>query len=238
VIPGITVPMPQPPPRSVALNGPASVIEGPLPPGFIPQTITNSNGVSTPIWQPGTLPPGVGPSVAGPPHLPHSAHTQRSGPIYGNPLNKDRDDDDEYIPFSPYGPGSFPGGSTIPTARPNGSGPGMTPVAGSRTLPGLGVVPGANVGPRPGVSIYAPAPPPIVPPIPMGNTWGFSPGGVIPGPLPPSAPHPEEDENDDVDSETALNTRINASIGKRAIPPGQDFGRAPVNPPGYPNWRR
>jgi len=94
------------------------------------------------------------------------------------------------------------------------------------------------VGPRSGVSIYAPAPPPIVPPIPMGNTWGFSPSAAIPGPLPPSAPHPEEDENDDVDSETALNTRINASIGKRANPPGQDYGRGPVNAPAYPNWRR
>ena len=114
----------------------------------------------------------------------------------------------------------------------------MTPATAPRTLPSLGVQPGSNVGQRPGVSIYAPGPPPIVPPIPMGNTWGLSPSGVIPGPLPHAAPHPEEDENDDLDSETALNTRINANIGLRAMPPGQDFGRGPGSGPGYPNWPR
>ena len=50
VIPGVTIPMPQPPPRR-------SDPWGSLPPGFIPQTITEPNGVSTPIWQPGTFPP-------------------------------------------------------------------------------------------------------------------------------------------------------------------------------------
>jgi hypothetical protein len=235
VIPGVTVPMPHPPPRSVPLNGP-TVIDGPIPPGFVPQTITDPNGVSTPIWQPRNLPSGAGPGVSGPPH---SAQTPRPGPIYGNPLNKDREDEEEsYVPFSPYGPGSRPGGSA--TGRPNGSGPGMTPAITPRNLPPPGGLTGSNVGPRSGVSIYAPGPPPIVPPIPMGNTWGYSPGGVIPGPLPQSTPHPEEDENDDVDSETALNTRMNANIGKRARPPSQDFGRGPGSGPGpgYPNWPR
>ena len=50
VIPSVTIPMPQPPSRG-------NVSWGPLPPGFVPQTITDPSGVSTPIWQPGTLPP-------------------------------------------------------------------------------------------------------------------------------------------------------------------------------------
>lgn len=110
----------------------------------------------------------------------------------------------------------------------------MTPATSTRDLPGS-VIPGANMGPRSGVSIYAPAAPPM-----ENSSWGFSSGPVIPGPLPHEAPSPEDDENDDVDSETALNTRINAAIGKRVIPPPvqQEFVRGPGSTSGYPNWRR
>jgi hypothetical protein len=211
VIPGVTVPMPRMPPRGVSGT---PVIDGPLPPGFVPQTITDSNGVSTPIWSNGTLPSGAGPSVGKPPQL-HSGQASRSGPIYGNPL-LNKDEDESYVSSSSYGTVVRPGGT-----GPTNGGPGII-------SPHVGVVP---AGPRSGVSIYAPAPPPAVPP------WGYSPGAVIPGPLPHTAPSPEEDENDDMDSETALNTRINAGIGKRGTP-GQDFGRGPGSASGYSTWRR
>lgn len=206
VIPGVTVPMPQ----MTSRGGPGTpVIDSSLPLGFVPQTITGSNGISTPIWQTGTLPSGPGPSIGGA----ASAQAPRSGPIYGNPLYQDREDEDEtYAPFGPGRPGA-------------GSGPGMTPAT-------------PLLGPRSGVSIYAPGPAPVVPP--MGGSWGYSPGPVIPGPLPHSAPSPEDNEHDDIDSETALNTRINAGIGKRVVMPpgGQDFGRGPGSASGYSNWRR
>lgn len=116
----------------------------------------------------------------------------------------------------------------MPLGGPNGNGLGMSPLTSPRNLSGPGG--------RTGVSIYAPGPGAPVPP--MGG-WGYSPGPIIPGPLPHSAPSPEDDEHDDIDSETALNTRLNAGIGKHiAPPPGQDFGRGPGGPGGYSNWRR
>ena len=91
VIPGVTVPMPQPPP--IVSGRPAStssVFEGALPSRFVPQTITNTRGVTTPISQAAVTPlPPVIPSAPGSragQHQPRSATLSRPTSIYGNPL--------------------------------------------------------------------------------------------------------------------------------------------------------
>ncbi len=85
----------------------------------------------------------------------------------------------------------------------------MTPGMSTRDLPGSGAPALSNVGARSGVSIYGPPATPATP-------WGHSSGPVTPGPLPPSAlnPEEEEDEENDLDPQTVHNTRLNAVIGR------------------------
>ncbi|KAF8968038.1 hypothetical protein BDZ97DRAFT_1800600 [Flammula alnicola] len=187
-----------------------------LPPNFIPQTLTDNRGISTPISHPGVL-PGMGPVI--PPPVMPSGPPSKAAPIYGNP-NRERDREEGDSPplsalasRSPFIPpavlggigGSSPstGGAWGAPGRVGslGSGPGMTPATTTRDLPGGG---------RSGVSIYGP-------PVGVG---GYSPNG--PGPMPP-APylnHNHEDEEDNgFDPTTTQNTRLNATIGQRKATP-------------------
>lgn len=159
-----------------------------LPLGFVPQSITDSRGVSTPIsWPPAGVPlPPVMPSSGPPSSLPK---------IYGNPLNKDRNQEDMYAHPGPVH--NF----VSPVTRSNGA-ISMTPGMSTRDLPVSGASTLSNGGARSSASIYGPP-------------WGSG-----PGPLPPSALNPEEedDEEHDLDPQTALNTRMNAGIGRAGTP--------------------
>lgn len=145
--------------------------DGNLPPGFVPQTLTDAQGVSTPIWQNGSLPSGPGPVYPGGGSAPPRASSSGSGggKVYGNPLHKDRDHDrgasastssfgiapppiiytpshSPVIPGAPGGPPSMlhgPGGSSGYGGPRNG--PGMTPITSPRDLP-QGGPPGPGYG--------------------------------------------------------------------------------------------
>ena len=225
MIPGVTVPMPQPPPLvSGRPASTSSVFEGPLPPGFVPQTITNARGVTAPILQAGgaALPPVI-PSALGSragQHQPRSAALSRSTPFYGNPLNQDPDTEGKDDPpmTSAYGPPS------IPTNRMGGaigprSGSAMTPGMTIHDFPVSGPPPFGNFAPRP---TYGPST------IPPTSIWPYPPGS-----LPPSlTPEDDEDEQNDLDPQTAHNTMINASIGRSDSPIGYNDGIGGVSP-GY-----
>lgn len=206
VIPGVTVPMPQPPVIASGRSGSSSsVFEGLLPPGFVPQTITNSRGVTTPIPQLGEAPvstPASG-SLAG--RQNHSVELSRQVLIYGNPLNQDRGRErNDGLPTmtSAYVSNRMGEAMGTPTRVP-GNGPVMTPVMGTQDLSGSGLPPFRNYAPIPGMPTYAP------PTMTSASAWRYP-----PGPLPPSAPSPEDDEDsaNDCDLQTLHNTMINTTI--------------------------
>ena len=99
-----------------------------------------------------------------------------------------------------------------PVTRSNGA-TSMTPGMSTRDLPGSGASTLSNVGSRSGASIYGPPATPTM-------SWGLPSGPAAPGPLPPSALNPEEDDDEanDLDPQTALNTRMNAVIGRVGTP--------------------
>lgn len=104
-------------------------LTGPLPPGFIPQTLTDARGVSTPIYQPSVL-PGMGPPVIPP---------LSGSNIYKNPVHRDRDEPTSVFggagPVFPHSPA----GSIKPLGTPGpvwGALGGMTPGSTTRDLPG------------------------------------------------------------------------------------------------------
>ena len=186
-----------------------------LPPNFIPQTLTDRNGVSTPIHLPGVL-PGGHPVISRQP-------SAQGGAIYGNPLaNMDRDNDSPptlanrspFIPPTAFGsqspfipPGSF-GSAGVGASSPNVGGWGVPSRAGSLSGGGGGMTPGSMTrelsGQRTPVSIYGP---------PAG-AGGFSPN-VRNSPAVMSMPVPtvRDDEDDDgFDQTTIHNTRLNTIV--------------------------
>ncbi|KAF9522007.1 hypothetical protein CPB83DRAFT_151399 [Crepidotus variabilis] len=250
VIPGITVAMPQSAPpthqRSTTPGMPGSIPVPPvptvpgmenLPPGFVPQTITDKRGISTPIWSGGVaLPAAAGIGI---PTTSSSGGGRNKTPgPYGNPLNKSQDNEDEQErttgsrsfgvapPPPPSGFGFVPSPS-IGGSRPLGGG--MTPsMGGTRTL-----------SPSGGSTI------PFIPSSPnvggRESLFGRSPGPGRPGQLPSSTNEPtynnplrnreDEDENDDgFDHHTLQNTMRNANIG-RAGSPAPPGGFVPPDSP-------
>lgn len=161
------------------------VLTGPMPPGFIPQRLTDANGVSTPIYQPNVLPP-MGP----PPVIPPLGGSTN---IYKNPVNRDRDDPSPSSVFggaAPVFPHS-PAGSIKPLGTPGpawGTLGGMTPNTTTRDLPGA-----SNRG-----SVFGGASPSIGAPISM--------------PV-PTVPNLDDDNEDSFDRNTSINTKFNAAMG-------------------------
>ena len=120
------------------------VLNGPIPPNFIPQTLTNSRGVSTPISRSAGL-PGMGthsgmstPVIPGnpPPVFPTTAPP--AGTLYGNPLAKNRDREEQSQqqppPASPAwnnkpfaSGGASPAWANKPFGTPGGGGGGAPP---------------------------------------------------------------------------------------------------------------
>lgn len=193
---------------------PNSPIDAPfgLPPNFIPQTLTDRNGVSTPITHPGVL-PGGRPVISRPP-------SAQGGGIYGNPLaSRDRDNDSPparspFIPPAPLGgrspfiPPAPLGSSGFGTNSPNMGGWGVPSRAGSLSGGGGGMTPSSMTrelsGQRTPVSIYGP---------PAG-AGGFSPN-IRNSPAVMSMPVPtvRDDEDDDGFDQTTLhNTRLNTIV--------------------------
>ena len=120
------------------------VLDGPLPPNFIPQTLTNSRGVSTPFSRSTDL-PGMGthggmstPVLPGNPPPVFPSTGPPAAPVYGNPLAKNRDRDEQSQqqppPASPaWGNKPFAPGGASPAwpsksfGTPGGGGSGGAP---------------------------------------------------------------------------------------------------------------
>jgi len=125
--------------RQRTYNSPI-VLDGPLPPNFIPRTLTNSRGVSTPISRSAGLlcmgtHSGMSIPVIPPPVFPSSGPP--AAQVYGNPLAKTRDREEhsqqQPPPASPvWGNKLLMSGGTSPAWANKQFG---TPGGGVRLLP-------------------------------------------------------------------------------------------------------
>lgn len=174
-----------------------------LPPNFIPQTLTDRRGVSTPISHSPVL-PGMGPIIPGPPVIPRPPSAQ--GP-YGNPLAKKGRGNDSppalsnrspFIPPAVLSSPNMSGGGWGSRAGSLSGGPSMTPNSMTRDLPGQ----------RSGVPIYGPP----------GGVGGFSSPNIRPGPM-PSVFNSPDDEDDGFDQTTLQNTLLNTNLAPAVVVP-------------------
>ncbi|KIM40597.1 hypothetical protein M413DRAFT_164568 [Hebeloma cylindrosporum] len=140
------------------------VLDGPLPPNFIPQTLTNSRGVSTPFSRSSGLPGMSGgmstPVIPGnpPPVFPSSAPPPAQTQVYGNPLAKNRDRE-EQPHGSPYRPQQqLPSASPAWNNKPFGGSGAASPAWGNKPFgtPGAGGV-GGGAPPSPAWGASSPA---------------------------------------------------------------------------------
>lgn len=183
------------------------VLNGPLPPGFVPHTLTDANGVSTPIWQAGNLPAMGQPAPVIPP-------LSSSSGRYGNPL---RDGGGE----SSGPPSMFPR-SPAGSLRPLGGTPGSAWANLGGATPGTSTrdLPGGVGGGRPS-SIYGP------PASVGGGAGGYSPMPAAPMQMPappmqmpvPTVPDLDDENDNGFDMHTTLNTQMNAMTGASTLAP-------------------